>query len=90
MNIYKLTFKDHDEAELTLMAKYVIDIDSNYINGTQSVVYLGVIDELNPKYCVDIMITEDVDFGDNEIKPLNPKHNFAGHLINIETNEDIR
>jgi hypothetical protein len=81
MNIYKLIFKDQAEAELTLMAKSVIDTELNYINGTQAVVYIGVIDEQTQDYCVDAMTTDDIDFGDNEIKPLDPKHAFAGYEI---------
>lgn len=79
MNIYKLIFTDQAEAELTLMSKSVIDTDSNYINGTQAVVYLGVIDELNPQYCVDVMSTDIIDFGTNEIHPVNCLHAFAGY-----------
>jgi hypothetical protein len=79
MKIYKLIFKDLNEAELILKAKNVIDIDSNYINGTQALVYLGVIGELNPKYCVDVMTSDNIDFGVYEIKPTESKHNFAGY-----------
>jgi hypothetical protein len=79
MNIYKLIFKDKEEAELILLTKNVIDVELNYINGTQAVVYLGVIDELNPKYCVDVMTADNIDFGSNEIKPIEPKHAFAGY-----------
>lgn len=84
MNIYKLTFKDYDEAELILISKSVIDTDSNYINGTQAVAYLGVIDELNPKYCVDVMSSDIIDFGANEIHPVNCLHAFAGYDINAD------
>jgi hypothetical protein len=79
MKIYKLIFKDLNEAELILLTKNVIDVELNYINGTQAVVYLGVIDELNPKYCVDVMTYDNIDFGVYEIKPLEPKHAFAGY-----------
>jgi hypothetical protein len=82
MNIYKLIFKDKEEAELILLSKNVINFKLNYINGTQAVVYLGVIDELNPKYCVDVMTANNIDFGVYEIKPLEPKHAFAGYDIN--------
>lgn len=84
MNIYKLIFKDQTEAELILMSKAVIDTDSNYINGTQAVVYLGVIDELNPQYCVDVMSSDIIDFGTNEIHPVNCLHAFAGYDTNAE------
>jgi len=87
MNIYKLTFQDKEEAELTLMALNVIDSNFNYINGTQAVVYLGILDELNAQYCVDLMTSETINFGSNEIVPLNPMHIFAGHENNNITNE---
>lgn len=82
MNIYKLIFKDQVEAELTLMSKDVIDTDSNYIKGTQAVVYLGVIDELNPDYCVDVMSLDKIDFGTNAIYPISSLHAFEGYNIN--------
>lgn len=78
MNIYKLIFTDQAEAELTLMSKDVIDTDSNYINGTQAVAYLGIMDELNPKYCVDVMSLDIINFGVNEVNPRETKHTFAG------------
>ena len=84
MNIQRLIFKDQQEAELTLMAKNVIDVELNYINGTQAVVYLGVIDELNPKYCVDVMSLDIITFGANEIYPVNCLHAFAGYDINAD------
>ena len=89
MNIYKLIFKDQEEAELTLMAKNVIDTDLSYINGTQAVVYIGVLDEVTQDYCVDIMTNDDIDFGANEIKPIEPKHAFAGYSINAEVAEPL-
>lgn len=84
MNIYKLIFTDQAEAELTLMSKGVIDSGSNYINGTQAVVYLGVLDELNPQYCADVMSSDIIDFGSNEIFPVDCLHAFAGYDTNAD------
>lgn len=84
MIIYKLIFKDEKEAESILISNDVIDTDSNYINGTQAVVYLGILDELNPQYCVDVMTLDKIDFGSNEIFPLNSLHAFAGYDTNAD------
>jgi hypothetical protein len=88
MNIYKLIFKDQAEAELTLMAKSVIDTDLSYINGTQAVVYIGVLDEVTQDYCVDVMTADDIDFGSNEIFPVNCLHAFSGYAIDAEGKVD--
>jgi hypothetical protein len=76
MNIYKLTFTDSAEADTILIAKNVMDPESNYINGTHAIVYLGIINE---QYCVDVMTTDEIDFGTNVIEPNNPMHQFAGY-----------
>ncbi len=62
---------------------------------TEAVVHIGTIvdtpatydeqgEELTPAtflegYHVDIMIKENVDFGENELNPTNPVHRFWGH-----------
>jgi hypothetical protein len=91
--IYKLKFTDKDQALTTLIEKGVIDEQGNYINGTHAVVYIGVIvdqqgtydeegNELTPPtfldgYHVDIMTTDTIDFGANEVQVNNPIHSFA-------------
>ena len=91
--IHKLKFTDKDQALTTLIDKGVIDEEGNYINGTHAVVYIGAIvdidgtydeegNELTPPtfldgYHVDIMTTDTIDFGANEVKVNNPIHSFA-------------
>ena len=66
-----------------------------YTNGTQAVVNIGkVIDESkttdpdNPVYypgwCYDIMTTDTLDFGSNEVYPTNPVHGFLGWPVTAE------
>ena len=66
-----------------------------YTNGTQAVVNIGkVVDESqttdpdNPVYypgwCYDIMTTDTLDFGSNEVYPTNPAHGFLGWPVTAE------
>jgi hypothetical protein len=91
--IHKLKFTDKAQAVATLQNKGVIDEDGNYINGTHAVVYIGVIvdqqgtydeegNELTPPtfldgYHVDIMTTDTIDFGEDEVFPNSEVHKFA-------------
>jgi len=91
--IHKLKFTDKAQAVTTLQNKGVIDEEGNYINGTHAVVYIGIIvdqqgtydeegNELTPPtfldgYHVDIMTTDTIDFGANEVQVNNPIHSFA-------------
>jgi len=90
--IHKLKFTDKAQAIQTLIDKGLIDEDGNYINGTHAVVYIGIIvdqqgtydeegNELTPPtfldgYHVDIMTTDRIDFGEDEVFPNNEVHKF--------------
>jgi hypothetical protein len=92
--IYKLSYSNRKEAILDLIAKEVIDIKENYINGTQAVVYLGflVLQQgtydikglettpaiIDTNYSVDLMSTNEIEFT-NLITPNNPRHGFSGN-----------
>ena len=71
-----------------------------YTNGTQAIVYIGQIVEVPATYdkdgneltppiyyagvFYDLMTTEEIDFGINEILPLNCVHSFLGYAQNAE------
>ena len=94
MNIYKLRYTDKEAAIADLITKGVINENGEYINGTHAVVEIGLIidqeatfDEqgnllteptYREGYHFDIMAEKEIDFGENEIFPNNPKHTFAG------------
>ena len=73
--IYKLSYPTKELAIADLITKKVIDTEMNYINGTQAVVYLGVI---NVTYDVDVMTNDVIAFPNIQL-PRSPKHVFAGH-----------
>jgi hypothetical protein len=95
MKIYKLKYTDKEIAITDLIEKEVIDKDTNYINGTQAVVDIGFIvsqdatfDEQGLQltepvffegYHYDLMSTDIIDFGANDIEVDNPKHTFMGY-----------
>ena len=65
-----------------------------YTNGTQAIVYLGKIVEIPgtdttpPVYYAgvfyDLMTTEEIDFGINELFPVDCVHSFLGYAKNAE------
>jgi len=93
MNIYRLKYSTKEQAILDLQTKQVIDEETNYINDTQSVVYVGKIIETQGTYNeegeviteptfidgyhIDIMTKDTIDFGDNEVNVNSPVHNWA-------------
>ena len=94
MRIYKLKYTDKETAVADLITKNVIDVEGNYINGTQAVVEIGQITLQNagydnegnviiePVYAdgyhYDVMSERDIIF-ENEIEVNNPRHTFAGY-----------
>ena len=102
----KYTDKETAIADLIAKGVYVETEDGlSYGQGIHAIVEIGLIvlengvyDEEGNEitapvyadgYHYDVMSENEIVF-DNAIDVKNPKHNFAGHLINIETNEDIR
>ena len=91
---YKLKYTDKETAIADLKAKGVYTEDLSFGNGIHAVVEVGLIidqeatfDEqgnllTEPTYIegyhFDIMSEKEIDFGENEIFPNNPKHTFAG------------
>jgi hypothetical protein len=75
-----------------------------YINGTQAIVYIGQIVEIPGTYdpdgkeitppvyytgvFYDLMTTEEIDFGINELFPVDCVHSFLGYEKNAE-GEDV-
>jgi hypothetical protein len=94
MRIYKLKYTDKETAIADLITKNVIDVEGNYINGTQAVVEIGQITLQNAEYDeqgnvivlpvyadgyhYDVMSERDIIF-ENEIEVNNPRHTFAGY-----------
>jgi len=76
--IYKLKYTDKETALADFMSKDLIDAESNYKDGIQAIVEIGLIEAVEG-YHYDIMAIQDIDFGTNEIIVNNPKHNFAGY-----------
>jgi hypothetical protein len=110
MNIYKLQYTDKAEGDADLFAKATYEIVTEegvtqdvYINGTQSIVYIGKIVKTPATYddegveldsavyydgvFYDIMTTKEVDFGDKEVLPTKFNHTFFGY--NTENIEEI-
>ena len=91
IQVYKLVYRNKEEAINDLVAKSVIDEELNYLEGTHAVVWLdkivlenGQFDEegnviVEPifaeGYHVDIMVEREIEFI-NAITPNNPKHMF--------------
>ena len=85
--IHKLKYNTKEKAFKDLVKKKVINKSNNYINGTQSVVYVGKIIDTPAEYDtngnvtkeatylkgfhVDVMTNDTIDFGDNEVKGVN-------------------
>tara|TARA_R100001509_G_scaffold144947_2_gene101398 strand:+ start:3374 stop:3727 length:354 start_codon:yes stop_codon:yes gene_type:complete len=110
--IYKLHYTDKATGDADLIAKgvyEVIEVDGInqdiYVNGTQSVVYIGKIVEIPGTYdpdgheitppvyydgvFYDVMTTAEIDFSPNEVFPENYVHTFAGYLTHPEVEEKI-
>ena len=97
MNIYKLQYTDKAEGDADLLSKgtyEVVEGEQVYRNGTQAIVYIGKIVEIPetpttpPVYYTgvyyDLMTTEEIDFGTNEIFPTDCVHSFLGYEKNAE------
>lgn len=97
MNIYKLQYTDKAEGDADLLSKgtyEIIEGEQVYRNGTQAIVYIGQIVEIPetpttpPVYYTgvyyDLMTTEEIDFGTNEIFPTDCVHSFLGYEKNAE------
>ena len=94
IKVYKLKYTDKETAIADLKAKGVYTEDLSFGNGIHAVVEVGLIidqeatfDEqgnllTEPTYIegyhFDIMSEIEIDFGENETFPNNPKHTFAG------------
>ena len=94
MNIYKLKYVDKENAISDLILKEIYTEELEYCEGVHAVVEVGLIidqeatfDEqgnllteptYRDGYHFDIMVEKEIDFGENEIFPNNPKHTFAG------------
>ena len=94
IRIYKLKYTDKETAISDLIAKGVYTEDLSFGNGIHAVVEVGLIidqeatfDEqgnllteptYRDGYHFDIMSEIEIDFGENETFPNNPKHTFAG------------
>lgn len=103
MNIYKLQYTDKETAIADLIAKGVyteIEGELVYTNGTQAVVDIGKIVQIEGTYdeegnvitepvyydgvFYDVMTIDLIDFGANELFPLNCVHSFAGYAQNAD------
>jgi uncharacterized protein YcnI len=98
MRVYKLQYETKVQGFADLFDKGTYgDVDfSTYANGTQSIYYIGQIEkeestEETPIYYdgvfFDIMTKEDIDFGTNEVFPVNCVHSYAGWVENKEVEE---
>jgi hypothetical protein len=76
--IYKLNYTDKETAIADLILKEVIDTEMNYLKGTHALVEIGII-ENKVGYAYDLMSDNIINFGSNEIFPVNPVHGFAGN-----------
>ena len=106
--IYKLHYTDKETGDADLIAKGVYEVVEEegvnqdvYINGTQSVVYIGKLEDKEkigitenetPIYqegvFYDVMTTAEIDFGDAEVFPEEYAHTFAGYSTHPETEEE--
>ena len=97
MNIAKLQYKDKETALKDLIAKGVyIETEEglSYGQGIQAVVEIGKIVQVEGTYdeepiyydgyFYDVMSEQKIDFGANEIFPVNCVHAFAGYNTNAE------
>ena len=106
--IYKLHYTDKQVGDADLIDKGVYEVieeETLYTNGTQSVVYIGKIVEIPGTYdpdgheitppvyydgvFYDVMTTAEIDFSPNEVFPENYVHTFAGYLTHPEVEEEI-
>ena len=106
--IYKLHYTDKETGDADLISKGVYEVVEEegvnqdvYINGTQSVVYIGKLEDKEkvgitendpPIYqegvFYDVMTTAEIDFGDAEVFPEKYAHTFAGYPTHPETEEE--
>tara|TARA_R110000782_G_scaffold105823_2_gene193854 strand:+ start:423 stop:656 length:234 start_codon:yes stop_codon:yes gene_type:complete len=75
--IYRLRYKNKEEALQDLKNENVIDQDCLYINGTEAVVFCDI--ETLENYCFCNIMTNDKIVFDSEIFPINEKFKFGGH-----------
>jgi hypothetical protein len=100
MEIYKLQYTNKETAVADLIAKGVYNEDLSYGKGIQAIVEIGKIvlengtyDEqgnviVEPIYYdgvfYDVMCMQDIDFGTNEVFPVECVHSFAGYAQNAD------
>jgi hypothetical protein len=100
MEIYKLNYLDTETATADLIAKGVYNEELAYANGTQAVVDIGQIVKVPGEYddqgnvivepiyydgvFYDVMTTEVIDFGTNEVFPVDCVHSFMGYAQNAD------
>ena len=96
MNVYKLQYDSKEQGFADLLDKGtfgVLNDYKRYMNGTQSIHYIGKNQkkestEEKPIYYdgvfFDIMTTEDIDFGNNEVFPVKCVHSFSGWFKNAD------
>jgi len=88
--IYKLNYLDKETAIADLIAKGVYNEELAYANGTQAVVDIGQIVKVpgEPIYYdgvfYDVMTTDVIDFGANEVFPVDCVHSFMGYAQNAD------
>lgn len=95
MNIYKTVFDTEQQGKDVLISKNVwaeVNIEGvtsmQYIKGTKAVVNIGKVVKKFGTYGIgwayDIMSSENLDFGSNEVNPDNAAHQFYGYPRNTE------
>tara|TARA_R110000744_G_C19176637_1_gene542273 strand:- start:320 stop:637 length:318 start_codon:yes stop_codon:yes gene_type:complete len=102
MRVYKLHYETKEQGFADLLTKgtyEVVEGSQVYRNGTQSIYYIGQIVEIPetettpPMYYngvfFDLMTKEEIDFGTNEVFPLNCVHSFAGWVENLEGTDEL-
>ena len=94
IRIYKLKYTDKETAIADLISKEIYTEELEYCEGVHAVVEIGKVIDVEATYDeqgnllteptfvdgyhFDIMAEKEIDFGENEIFPNNPKHTFAG------------
>ena len=105
MKVYKLIYDSKEQGFADLLDKGTYEVITEegvtqdvYRNGTQSIYYIGQIKkeestEETPIYYdgvfFDLMTKEEIDFGTNEVFPLNCVHSFAGWVENLEGTDEL-
>jgi hypothetical protein len=95
MKVYKLRYENKETAIADLKIKEVISEEGNNINGTEAIVEIGLIASTYGSYDdkgfeitetvyfegyhFDVMSSDILNFGINEIEVNNPRYTFAGY-----------